>query len=131
MDTFIQGLSVAMVAVVLCLLLSRYGKDMTMLLSLAACGIILLAAIRFLEPVLEFIEMLKGSIGVENGYIGIIIKAVGVGLVGEWVALLCADAGDSAIARTVELLTAAAVLWLSIPLMTALLELVQTMTGEL
>lgn len=131
MDTYIQAVGLSLVAVVLCLLLGQYNKNMTLLLTLAACAMVFGVGVFFLEPVVELLTSLQEFIGLDSGYMQIILKAVGVGMIGELVALLCADAGNAALGKTVELLTAAAVLWLSVPLFTELLELIQRLMGEL
>jgi hypothetical protein len=45
--------------------------------------------------------------------------------------LICTDAGNTALAKTVQILTTAMILWLSIPLFESLLDLVQAILGEL
>lgn len=76
------------------------------------------------------IETLKDTAQLDSDLFQTILKAVGIGLIGELASLICADSGNAALGKTVEILTAGVILWLSIPLMTALLELVQQMVGS-
>jgi stage III sporulation protein AD len=64
-------------------------------------------------------------------WLGIMLKAVGIGLVVEMGALICTDAGNAALGKTLQLLGAAAVLWLSIPLADSLMELLEQILGGL
>lgn len=131
MGAFLQAVAVALMAVVLCLTLSGHSKDMTILLSLAACCVVLLAAISYLKPVVALVQTLSEACSIDAGYIAVILKAVGIGLIAELASLICSDGGNSALGRAVEMLATAAVLWLAVPLITAVLELIQQMTGEL
>ena len=44
---------------------------------------------------------------------------------GEIAALVCGDAGNAALSKAVQIATASAVLWLSVPLMEELLVLIR------
>lgn len=131
MDSYIQAVAGALIAVVLCCVLAKSGKDISVLLSLAACCMILLTGISFLKPVMELVGTLAEISSLDSQWIGAVLKTVGIGLTAQIAGLICADAGNSALSKAVEILAAAAVLWLSIPMMQALLELVQEMTGGL
>ena len=131
MNTFLQAVALALMAVVLCLTLSGHRKDITILLSLAACCMVLLAAVRYLEPVVALVQNLSEACSIDADYIAVILKAVGIGLIAEIASLICSDGGNSGLGRAVEMLATAAVLWLAVPLVTAVLELIQQMTGEL
>ena len=69
--------------------------------------------------------------GLDSGTLRILLKAVGIGLVSEIAALVCADAGNSSLGKTVQLLGSAVILWLSLPLFTMLIELLQRIMGAL
>ena len=131
MDGFLQGVGIALIAVVLCCVLAGTRKDISMLLGLAACCMILFAGISYLKPVMELVGTLAQMTSLDATWIGVVLKTVGISLVAQFAGLICADAGNTALSKAVEILAAAAVLWLSIPMMQALLELVQEMTGGL
>lgn len=131
MGGFIQGVAGALVAVVLCCVLAKSGKDISVLLSLAACCMILVTCVAYLKPVMDLVNSLADMTTLDAGWIGVVLKTVGISLLSQIAGLICADAGNSAMAKAVEILAAAAVLWLSIPMLRALLELVQEMTGSL
>lgn len=130
MTAFLQAVAGALVAVILCGVLARQGKDMTVLLGLAVCGMILVAAIAYLEPVVEFLRSLQETAGLDDGMFQVILKSVGIGMTAQIASMICADSGNGAIGKAVETLAAAVILWLSLPMMTALLELVQRMVGK-
>jgi stage III sporulation protein AD len=63
--------------------------------------------------------------------LAVILKTVGIGLIGELAGLICSDAGNAALEKSIQILTTAVILWLSIPLFESLLDLVQAILGEL
>lgn len=130
MAGFLQVVAAVLVAVVLGLSLSKQGKDIPLLLGIAVCCMALAAAVSYLEPVVDFIRSLQALGGLDSDMMSIMLKAVGIGLIAEVAGLICADSGNGALGKTVQIVASAAVLWLSVPLMTALMELIQKIVGE-
>jgi stage III sporulation protein AD len=88
------------------------------------------AAVLYLQPVIQFFYRLIDLTNLNEEHLKIIFKTVGIGLIGELVTLVCNDAGNAALGKTLQILTSAVVLWLSIPLFERFLELVQSILGE-
>ena len=131
MNTFLQVLAAVMVAVVLGLALSKQSKDMHMLLGVAVCCLVLVAALSYLEPVVAFVNSLRMIGNLDEETFSIMLKAIGVGIIAQIASLICTDSGNSAMGKTVQILASAVILWLSLPLMRALLELIQKVVGEI
>ncbi len=130
MINYFQVIAGALVVVILLLIVGRQGKDMAVLLSIAACCMIVCTAAAYLEPVVQFVDKLQAVSSVDSQFLSILWKAVGVSLVSEIAALVCQDAGNQSLAKAVQMLNMAVVLWLSLPLMDALLTMVQKIVGE-
>jgi stage III sporulation protein AD len=130
MDIFLKAVAAALVTTVLGLVLAKQGKDMTVLITLAACAMIAAAAAAYLEPVIQFFYQLMAVTNLNEEHLKIIFKTVGIGLIGELVTLVCNDAGNATLGKTLQILTSAVVLWLSIPLFERFLELVESILGE-
>lgn len=129
MELFLQGASAVLLTVVLTLSLGKQGKEMAGLLSMVVCCMVIGIAIRYLEPVTDFLEKLE-TLGDLNGeMITILFKVVGIGMLTEIAAMVCADAGSATLGKTLQLLGAAVILWLCIPIFTALLDLIQGILG--
>ena len=123
MELYLKCAAGVLLAVVLILALGR--KDLGLLLSMAVCAMTAMAAAELLEPVTALVDTLE-SLGELNGeLVAILFKAVGIGLITEIAALVCTDSGNASLAKAVNLLGTAAVLWLSLPLFEALLSLIQ------
>lgn len=131
MEVFWKGIGAVLVTVILGLALRKNGMETGLLLTLAGCCLVAFGALTYLKPVLDFVRELQEVGQLDSDMLRIVLKAVGIGLVGEISALICADAGNGALGKTLQLLTSSVILWLSLPLMTGLLELIQEMLGEL
>lgn len=126
-----KALACGLAGIVLQQLLDRQGSGVGIPFAVAVCLFVLAAAVSYLQPVLEFLQVLQKIACLDQQMLSVLLKAAGIGLVAEIASLICADSGNGALGRTIEIAAAAALLWLSIPMLTALLELLQRITGEL
>ena len=131
METFVKAAAAVLIAVVLVTVLSKNSKDMATVLGICVCTIVLLAAVSFLSPVVQFVQRLQELGGMDNTMVTILLKAVGVGLISEVAVLICSDSGNRGMGKALEYLAGGVILYLSIPLFTELLELMQTILGEI
>ena len=125
MDTFLKSAAAALIAMILCLVLSKQGKDFSAILSILACCMITIAAINYLQPVIDLVYELQTLGKLDENMLRIILKAVGIGIIGEITGLICVDAGNAAMGKTLQTLASAVILWMSVPLFQGLLELIQ------
>ena len=125
MDIYFKTIGGALIALVLFLTLSGTEKNYAMLLGLLACSMILGAAMTFLEPVLDFLSTLESLIELDIPLLQILLKAVGIAVIGDLAAMICVDGGNNAIGKALQLLTTLLILWLSLPLLQALLDIIR------
>ncbi len=130
MARFWQAAAGVMVTVMLWIVVSRQGKDMGLLLSITVCCMVLTVMGRFLEPVVDLLRKLEEIGSLQPEWLQIMLKCTGIGLIVEIVSLICADAGNGALGKALQLLGSTVILWLSIPLFDALLDLLQQILGE-
>ncbi len=130
MTGFLQVVTGVLVAVVIGLSLSKQGKDITLLLGVAVCTMVLAAALLYLRPVMDFVGNLQQLSGLDSSMLRIMLKAVGIGLTAELACLICTDSGNGALAKAIQIFASATVLCISIPLMQELLNLIQKILGE-
>lgn len=131
MERFLQAAAGVMAATVLWIILSKQGKEYALLLSIGACALVLLAVFQFFQPVVELLQQLQNLGDLQPEWLSVMLKALGIGLVVEMSSLICTDAGNTALGKTMQILGAVAVLWLSIPLINSLIELLQEILGGL
>ena len=127
MSLFWKAAAAVLLAVVLGLSLGKQ-KDIGVLLTMAVCCMV---AISYLEPVLDFLRELETLGDLQGDMLGILLKAVGIGLVSEIAGLVCTDAGNGSLGKTLQMLGSAVILYLSLPIFTAMLELIREILREL
>lgn len=130
MERFWQAAAAVLVAVMLWLVVSRQGRDFGLLLSITVCCMVLAVMGRFLEPVVDLLRTLEQIGNLQPQWLQIMLKSVGIAMVVEIAALICTDAGNGALGKSMQLLGSAVILWLAIPLFQGLLELLQQILGE-
>lgn len=123
MDLYWKAAAAVLLAVVMILTLRR--QEMGLLLTMAVCAMVLTVAMTYLKPVLELLDTLKDVGNLDGDLIAILMKGVGIGLVTEVAVLVCNDSGSGSMGKALQLLGTVVILWLSVPLFTALLELIQ------
>lgn len=131
MVLFFQSVGAALLAVVLGLCLDRQGKDMGLVLTMVASILILTAALSCLEPVLAFLQELQALGNLDEEILQTLLKILGIGLIGELTAQICADAGRASLGKALQFFSGGLILWLSLPCFTLLLNLIQDILGEL
>lgn len=131
MDLFFQAAAGVLIASILGLVLAKQGKEFTIVLTIAVCCMVVLLCITFLEPVLDLLCQLEALGNLNGEMVRILFKVVGIGLVSEIAGMVCTDAGNGSLGKALQMLGTAVILWLSIPVFQALLELVQEILGEL
>lgn len=130
MTAFFQVAAGVLIAVILGIVVGKQNKDMTILLTVAACCMVLTVAVIYLQPVMDFVRKLRDVGKLDGDILQILLKAVGIGLIAELANLICTDSGNAALGKAIQILATAVVLWLSLPLMNSLIDLVQNIMGE-
>ena len=125
MDTFIKVSAGAIVALVLYLILNKQAKDFSAVLSICACCTIIIYAVNFLKPLIDFIKKIESLGQFDPEILKILLKSVGVGLLTEITSLICVDAGNSSLGKSLQILGSSVILYLAIPLFSNLIDIVQ------
>lgn len=125
MDTFVKASACTLIATILYLILAKQGKDISVIFSIAVCVILAVSALQYIKPVIEFIEKLQSISKLDNEMLQIVLRAVGIGLLTEFTTLICTDAGNASLGKSLQLLATSIVLWMSLPLFTQLIDTIE------
>ena len=131
MGEYLRLAAAALVGLILVLVVGRQAKYLSLLLSLAVCVLLCLGAVEFLEPVLELLQELKRLGELDGGAVGILLRCAGISLVSEVAGLLCADAGEGALGKALQICSNAAILWLSLPLLRQVLTMLAEVLAKI
>lgn len=129
MDDFVKCAAGILIAVVLILTISKQEKDISILLIISVCCMVLVVAAAYLQPVIDFLRQLQSIGQLDSESITILLKCVGVGLLAEITCLICADSGNASLGKALQLLATATILWISLPLLSELMELIDKILG--
>ena len=131
MGVFWKAAAAALITVILSLALGKQEKDISAILSMAVCSMVMVSAMVYLEPVLDFLRELREIGDLQGDFLGILLKALGIGLVAEIAAAVCVDAGNGSLGKTLHTLGSAVILYLSLPVFRAMLELLRKILEEI
>ena len=80
-------------SLILLLVLGKQDKAIAVVLSIAACCMIILAATQITDPILDFVDYLQSVSNIDSSTLGILVKATACAFICEITALVCTDAG--------------------------------------
>ncbi len=113
------------------LTLGKCGQDMVTMITIAVCCMTGMAAIKLLQPFFEFLYSLQTMMNLDKGFIATLLKITGIGLISEFVSMICTDAGSASLGKNIQFLATALILYLSIPIFDKLIVLIQDVLGTL
>ena len=131
MGYYLQAVGAVLLTTVLGLTLTNRGKEYGIVLTILVCCMVLVIAFTYLDPVLKFLQELERLADLETEMLLTLLKVVGIALLGEMSALICNDAGNSSLGKTLQILGSAVILWIAIPIFRSLINLLQRILGEL
>lgn len=95
-----------------------------------AAGLFILAfAVGKFSYLYESLKKIQQYVPVDTTYMNILMKMIGITYIGQFSAGICKDAGYSAVAGQIEIYERLAVLAISMPILTALLETIHGFLG--
>ena len=103
--------------------------EISMYLCFAVCIIIFSLSLDGLFAILHQMEMLQQYMNTGSAYFKLLFKAVGITYICEFCAAICKDAGYGAIAGQIEVFGKLSVLFIGMPVLTAILENISAIAG--
>ena len=108
--------------ILLAVLLQKEKSEYSMFISMAVCICIFIYIIGKVETVIDFAKKMQSFAAVDQTYITLILKMVGITYVAEFSMNVCKDAGYAAIANQIEVFAKISILAVSLPVFVAFLE---------
>ncbi|MBE6861287.1 MAG: hypothetical protein E7497_00090 [Ruminococcus sp.] len=111
-------------SVIFAVLLRQYCREQSLLAALAACIGILLAVLTLVQPVIQQVRELFETAGISSSYLSVVFKAAAICFITQITTEICRDSGERAIASAAELWGRCAVTVISLPIISALIEMI-------
>lgn len=124
---WIKITGMVLICIVLISILRQYNPIYAVVAGIACCGMVFIAAMSALVPVINFLSTMTEKISVIE--ILPVLKAMGIIILAQIARDVCKDAGQSALAGQVELAARALVLFSALPLFRQLLQIVSELLG--
>lgn len=119
--------AVCLVGAVLAVVLKKSSPDMAFLLVLAVAAVVLVWLQDMLRDVTDFLRQMAEASGLAPEVFIPLLKTVGIALISRLGAGLCRDAGEETLATLLEIAAAFGAIWVSLPLLQAVWEMLQTL----
>lgn len=116
--------SIGIVTVILAVFCKGIKNEYGIYLAIAGCVMLLYLAVNRLSGIVDIISSFKGYLTIDNLYIVILLKMLGIAFVAEVSAAICRDAGYTSVSSLVELIGKLSILLTSAPILEALLDTV-------
>jgi stage III sporulation protein AD len=120
----IQIVGLGIIATVFIVLLKSLKPEIAMLISIITGVAIFIIVAGKLSSIVEVLNGIADRAGVDMAYLSTLLKIIGIAYIVEFGAEICKDAGESAIASKIELAGKVAIIFLAVPIITALLDLI-------
>lgn len=121
---------IAIVSGIFATVLKKNSGEMSLLLSLASGVMIGILFLRFLKPILEFLEELRELSGLDKTYLEPVLKCLGIGILSQICVNICIDSGQSTTGKMIEMSACILCLYLAIPLFRSVIFLLGGLGGE-
>ena len=119
----VKIIGVGLIALIIIIILKQYKPEFSVYVSIIAGIIILSMVIGKLSSVINILLNLSNRAGTGSDFLKILLKITGIAILTEFAVSICKDSGENSIASKIDLGGKIIVISISIPIITALLEL--------
>lgn len=120
----VKIIGVGLVALIIIVILKQYKPEFVIYVSLLAGASILLLSLDKITGIISLLNNLSTKANVNNQFLTILLKITGIAFLTEFAVSICKDSGETAIASKIDLGGKIMIIGMSIPIISALLELI-------
>ncbi len=120
----VKIIGVGLIALIIIVIMKQYKPDFVIYVSLIAGTIIIFMILDKLSGIVSLLSNLANKASMNSEFLLILLKITGIAFLTEFAVSICKDSGESAIASKIDLGGKILIIAVSIPIISALLELV-------
>lgn len=120
----IKIIGIGITALIIIVIIKQYKPEFSIYVSLTAGVIIVFLVLDKLLGIINLLTMLSKKAGINAEYLSILLKITGIAILTEFGISICKDAGETAIANKIEFGGKIVIISISIPIISALLEVI-------
>ncbi len=120
----IRIIGVGLISVIIIVILKQYKPEFAIYASILSGAVILFLVMDKLAGTINIISSIASKANINSNFLEILLKITGIAFLTEFAVSICKDAGESAIANKIDMGGKIIVIAMSIPIVSALLELI-------
>lgn len=120
----IKIIGIGIMALIIAVIIKQYKPEFAIYASIITGAIIIFLVLDKITAIISLLTNLSKKTGINAEYLKILLKITGIAILTEFAVSICKDAGESAIASKVDFGGKIIVISMSIPIISALLELI-------
>lgn len=115
---------IAVAGMTLAMMVGSMRKDISIWITIVCAVIIFFFGISKFEYIVDMFHELTEYTGIQETYVRVILKMIGIAYISEFTASICKDAGQNTIAGQVDFFGKMSMIAVSLPVLQSLLEAV-------
>lgn len=120
----VKIIGVGFIAVIIIVIMRQYKPEFVIYVSIISGAIILFMLLNKLSGIINLLGSLSQKANMNSEFLVILLKITGIAFLTEFAVSICKDSGESAIASKIDLGGKILIIAISIPIISALLELI-------
>ena len=120
----IKIIGIALIGLIIIILLKQYRPEFAIYISLLIGVLILLLVMDELTGIINLLQTFASKASINSDFIALLIKITGIAFLSEFAVSICKDSGEAAIASKIEIGSKIIIISMSIPILSALLEII-------
>lgn len=121
----IRIIGIGLIGAALSLVIRNLRPELSMMIPVVISFTVVFCILPYLTAIINEVRSISAGAGIEQRYIDIVFKIIGVSYIASISAELCKDAGENAIAAKIELGGKLIIVFMSLPIVNRLLGIVR------
>ncbi len=119
----LQIIGIGLSGAVTALVLKEYKPLFAVCIGMLTAMVIFASLLRYISYVFDAVHMIAARLSVNDSYITVLIRIIGIAYLSRFGSEICRDAGQNVIAQKIELAGKIMIVVTSMPILTAVLNL--------
>lgn len=120
----VKIIGIGLISLIIIVIIKQYKPEFAMYVSIISGIIIIFLSLDKITGIINLLTNLSNKTGINAQYLSILLKITGIAILTEFAVSICKDAGEVAIASKVDFGGKIIILSMSIPIISALLEVI-------
>ena len=120
----VKIIGIGFIALIIIVIIKQYKPEFAMYVSIIAGTIIIFLSLDKIIGIINLLKNLSNKTGINAEYLGVLLKITGIAILTEFAVTICKDSGENAIASKIDFGGTIIVISMSIPIISALLEVI-------